>query len=254
MTGEQPIRAAQETLPLPAHLRADASRCLRPEVVEEDLSLQEAPLALAEDVSQDRLDQLGRILREDLHLFRGLELGHVRFPLENDDLVLAKLGGTAPHQLVEKDARRQVARHLARQLHEGRPARGLIGEGPRPSRSIRRLGIRAPAADQARRVIHAERARCSRALVRGANAANLLAVDAGHQRDPAIRLTAPGQGQFVLGDLDEKLTEASFDTAKRNPGRQQPLHQWTKYLGDRFDQAFANVGHPLDGVTRFLWW
>ena len=95
-------------------------------------------------------------------------------------------------------------------------------------------------------MVHGERARRSGAFVRGAYAADFFAVDPRHQRDSAVGLTTPGQGQFGLCHLHEELPEPSFHTAERDTGREQALHQRTKHSRNRLHQILTNVGHRLE--------
>ena len=105
--------------------------------------------------------------------------------LEGDPPVAPHLGDPACHQRIEERPRRQIDGGGERELHEARPARGLIRDRPRAA-ATGGTRIAHPTAHQARRQIASEGARRRRPLGGdGAQALHLLAVDAGQQRDAA---------------------------------------------------------------------
>jgi hypothetical protein len=93
-------------------------------------------------------------------------------------------------------------------------------------------------------VVHAERSRSGRALVGRADAADLLAIDTGEQRNPTVGLAPARQRQLALGDLDEKLAQPSLEPPEGNTEGEQPFDQGAKDARRRPDQGFPNVHAP----------
>src|SRR5262249_29592041 len=145
-----------------------------------------------EYVAEHRLDQVRWILAKHGQLLGATKLRHVGVALQHDPAVAPKLRGSSTHELVENRSRRQIRGDLLDELHEARPATRFVRDRLGTPRPVSGAQIGAPPADEAGRLIPAERGQTLRFRALRPDSPHLLAVDASDQRDATVGLPPAG--------------------------------------------------------------
>ena len=175
--------------------------------------------------------------------------------LQADAALLVDRDHAAVEPLVEHGAGAHVARHGFDQVLVGRSVAG-IGDPAQPQRragGVGEFGRGDPARDDHARARDAGGNEPDR-RPRPAQTTHLLAVNAGEQADPAVRLLLAAEGEVVFRDVDVELAQKVGERGKRQPRAdeqpdERPQQARNRRLQARGVRRLGRVGHRAHPIA-----